>query len=75
METFKDILKIIIGIALIIGLHYLSIQGRGNGDVVEIGGKMYIKKVEYLGNDIYDTKYFPIDSLGKKSEKDLEVVK
>lgn len=74
-EIIKDIILIIISIAIIIGTHLLMFKIKGDGEIVEIGGKKYIKKVEYLGNDIYDTKYFPMDSLEKKSEKDLEVIK
>lgn len=74
-ELIKGFISIIILIAVIVCIHLLTFKMKGDGDIVEIGGKKYIKKVEYLGNDIYDTKYFPIDSLEKKSEKDLEVIK
>lgn len=33
---------------------------KGDGDIVVIEGKRYIKKVEYAGNDMYDIKYFPL---------------
>lgn len=33
---------------------------KGDGDIVVIEGKRYIKKVEYAGNDMYDIKYFPV---------------
>lgn len=74
-DIIKNIISIIILIAFILCIHLLIFKVKGDGDIVEIGGKKYIKKVEYMGNDVYDTKYFPIDSLEKKSEKDLEVVK
>lgn len=74
-ELIKGFISIIILIVVIICVHLLIFKVKGDGDIVEIGGKKYIKKVEYMGNDVYDTKYFPIDSLEKKSEKDLEVVK
>lgn len=74
METFKTILKIIAGIVIMVTLHILLTKARGDGEIVEIGGKKYIKKVVYLGSDIYDVKFFPIDSLEKKSEKNLEVI-
>lgn len=74
-ELIKGFISIIILIVVIICVHLLIFKVKGDGDIVEIGGKKYIKKVEYMGNDVYDTKYFPIDSLEKKSEKDLEVIK
>lgn len=74
-ELIKGFISIIILIVVIICVHLLIFKVKSDGDIVEIGGKKYIKKVEYMGNDVYDTKYFPIDSLEKKSEKDLEVVK
>lgn len=74
-ELIKGFISIIILIVVIICVHLLIFKVKGDGDIVEIGGKKYIKKVEYMGNDVYDTKYFPIDSIEKKSEKDLEVIK
>lgn len=74
-ELIKGFISIIILIAFILCIHLLIFKAKGDGDIVEIGGKKYIKKVEYMGNDVYDTKYFPIDSIEKKSEKDLEVIK
>lgn len=74
-ELIKGFISIIILIVVIICVHLLIFKVKGDGDIIEIGGKKYIKKVEYMGNDVYDTKYFPIDSLEKKSEKDLEVIK
>ena len=34
---------------------------KGDGDIVVIEGKRYLKKVEHAGNDMYDIKYFPLE--------------
>lgn len=51
------VLVLIFSALCIIGTEKL----KGDGEVVVIDGKKYIKKVEYAGNDMYDIKYFPVE--------------
>jgi hypothetical protein len=62
-----------LGILLAIALmHLAQIRMRGDGDTVEIASKKYVKKVEYMGNSVYETKYFPIDSLNQTSKEEVK---
>lgn len=65
----KEILKYILGIIaaiIVLGLLILGNEkAQGDGDIVVIAGKKYLKEVDYVGNGVYQVDYFPIEDSTK----------